>query len=402
MLFLEKFSIQNDFFLTEQEQKILFFLYQPLTGANVLALYNTLYFLKKTTNSQFNYSHQFLFDLLNIDDVIFTKYKEKLEAINLLSTFQNDKKETIYLIKKPLNYDEFLQDPILSQFLLSEVGEEMFLQLQNLFTPLLKENIISENYKNISKNFSDVYCFRRIDVKKDIIKFSHKTKNNSNSFFQKYFNYEEFMDKLTPKFKKPFLLEWKNIEYITKLSFIYEINPVKMAKLYKEFFRDNEDNNADLNNFKIYIKNKYLKDNVRLTKVNKKNIDNEENEMIFYLKNSHPNRIISNFMKNTYICFDLYDIAFELIKKNNVDIGIINALFMYIFNKKKKDDKFPTSYNYFKTVLDSWMKKGIVTVESAYNFLTEDKQFWNDNNKFNNKNRPQWFDKMRKDLGFKN
>ncbi|MDV3173853.1 MAG: DnaD domain protein [Candidatus Phytoplasma stylosanthis] len=400
MFSLYRFKIQSDDFFSNQEQKILNLLYQPLIGKGPFSLYNAFYFLsqsKQNKNDDFFYNHQFLFDLLNIDEIFFLQYKDKLEAVNLLSTFQNLKKETIYFLKKPLNYNDFFEEPILSQFLLSEVGENMYIQLQNLF--FYKENIELENYEDVSKKFSDIFKFKKMNISKNLFNSSKNKFNNRFSFFYKYFNYELFIHKLSQRFKKPFLLEYKNIEYITKLGFIYEIKPEKMAFLYQTVFRNDNESNIDLSKLKIHLRRQILKENKQITSVKIEDVHSEENEMIFYLKNSHPNRIINNFIKNVYICSELYNVAFQLIKQTNVDIGIINALFMYIFNKKNIDDKFPTSYNYFKTVLDSWLKKGIISTETAYDFLIEDKKI-NKNNNLNTKNPPKWLDNIRKNLGF--
>ncbi|MEZ0180278.1 DnaD domain protein ['Camptotheca acuminata' phytoplasma] len=399
MLSLDKLVIKNDFVLTNQEQKVLNLLYQPLMGAGTLGLYRIFYFLNQKNNSTTSFNHQFIFDLLNINEVVFLKYKEKLEAINLLSTFQSPQKEFIYLLKTPLNDNEFFKDPILSQFLVSEVGEEIYHQLKNLFS--VKTNIEFENYENISKNFSDVYTFKKINMTRNITDIHNQnTNDNKFAFFQKYFNYNTFMDNLATRFKQPFLLELKNIEYITKLGFIFEINPKEMATLYEDVFRNKDDNHLNLENLRIRLNKKISKDKNQLTLVNIESINDEEKKMIFHLKNVHPKQIIDNFVQNVYTCYSLYDVAYHLLKQNNVEIGVINALFMFICSKKRTEKDFPTSYNYFQTVLNSWLKKGIDSTESAYDFLIEEKKF--KKNKLNEKNSPKWLDDIRKELDFKN
>ncbi|WP_341266530.1 DnaD domain protein [Candidatus Phytoplasma fraxini] len=395
---LQKFNIKNDYVLTNEEQKILYLLYQPVLGIEALSLYNTLYFLNQNNNLNFIYNHQFLFDLLNINETNFIKYKEKLEAMNLLQTFENTKKEKLYLLQPPLNYKNFFQDPIFNQCLFSEIGENLYLQLVNIFCSE-QNQIMLQNYKNISKNFTDIYNFQKINLPSTINHFKQLQNDKPyNDLIQK-FNYESFIEKLPQRFKKPFLLEWKNIEYISKLSFIYDINPEKMASLYQDIFRNNHDDNIDLNNLQITFKRKYLKQNITLTSAS--NINDEENEMILYLKNTNPIRIIQNFSKNINVCSDLCDITFKLIGQTNTDIGVINALFMYVLKLKQNiNEKLIFNFNYFKTILDSWTQKGIISAETAYDFLIEDKNF--KNIKTNNKNRPKWLDEIKTELGFNN
>ncbi|MGM1458828.1 MAG: DnaD domain protein [Columbia Basin potato purple top phytoplasma] len=396
---LQKFNIKNNSILTNEEQKTLHLLYQPLIGLGALSLYNTFYFLNQNFILTLNYNHQFLFDLLNIDESLFIQYKEKLEAVNILQTFRNSKQEKIYFLQPPLNYVDFFKDPIFSQYLFSEIGENLYFQLRNLFNND-KNKISLDNYENISKNFSDIYRFQEINLPKTINNnLKHFKNNKSFVSLQKHFDYKLFIDKLPQRFKQPFLLECKSIEYITKLSFVYDINPEKMATLYQDIFRNNYDENIDLNNLKIMLNRKYFKKNIILKNV--KNINNEENEMILYLKNTNPNRIIQNFTTNHNIYADLCDITFKLMVQTETDIGVINALLMYVLKIKKNTNKsFVPNFNYFKTILNSWTKKGIISAETAFDFLIEEKEFQND--KPCKKNRPKWLDEVKEELGFNN
>nr|QOX89263.1 DnaD domain protein ['Parthenium hysterophorus' phyllody phytoplasma] len=76
------------------------------------------------------------------------------------------------------------------------------------------------------------------------------------------------------------------------------------------------------------------------------------------LKRSHPINIIKSFGKNINMHKRLNHDLFMLIQNNkNVDIGVINALLMYICKKKNHDIHFVLSYNYCNTVLKSWLKE---------------------------------------------
>ncbi|MDV3198079.1 MAG: DnaD domain protein [Vigna little leaf phytoplasma] len=388
------FRIQKQNILLSEEQKALILLYQPLIGSNALGLYNTLYFL----NDSFleldirEYTHQFLFDLLNIDEKDFEKIKEKLEIVNLLDTFQNDNKNRIYILHPPLIKDNFFQDPILNQFLLSEVGENIYTYLRKLFIlPIRQINLT--NYQKISKTFPEIHRFHKTNFKNLI----HKTLINSqNLIFRKYFDYEMFISGLPERFKKPFLLEWKSIDFITKIAFIYEIPPQEMSKIYQESFRNNYEENIDLNFLTTIIKRKFIKEE-KMQIVNTQELNDKENEMILYLKNTHPHRIINNFGKNKYFCAGLYDIVLRLHNQNNVENGVINALLMYVCKLKEHHNIAVPSYNYFQTILNSWLQKGIISTETAYDFLMENNKQYS--YKSNKKNNPKWLNDIKKELG---
>ncbi|XXP77290.1 MAG: DnaD domain protein [Lettuce witches'-broom phytoplasma] len=400
MLFtLQNFNVHNRNILSHEEQKILTLLYQPLIGADAIGLYYTLSFFNSNDLEEPNLIHQFLLDLLNIDEKTFFQFKDKLEAVNLLTTYQNKTKENLYVLNPPLSVVLFFQDPLLSQFLLSEVGEHIYFSLEKILLPETSLNLTT--YQNVSKHFTDVYHFEKINPQETLNSFKYNNEQKKQTtVLQKYFNYESFLNHLSERFKKPFLLEWQNMDYIIKLAFAYALIPEEMATLYQESFRNNYEDDLDLNHLRNSLKLKFLQSNAEIKTLSNKNLNTETNEMILYLKNSHPHRIIKNFSKNKRFGADLYDIVFLLLKKTEVEIGVINALIMYVCKKKAHQDDSFISYNYFDTILKSWTKKGIVTTETAYDYLMEENVF--KTSKKDNKNSPKWLDNFKKELGFKN
>jgi replication initiation and membrane attachment protein len=397
MYLSKKFQIQSQINInfSEEDHKILNLLYQPLIGVDSLGIYNTLYFLEKKNNLEFYYDHKFLLEILNFEWDYFEKCKEKLEAIGLIKTFQNNIKERIYIIFPPLNFLSFFQDPILNQFLLSTIGEKNYNYLEKLF--LKKEKLNLVNFKNISKKFEDIYVFKKINIKKEIVNYKNNSDNLNNIFYNN-FDFDLFIKNLSERFQKPFLFEWHNIEYIMKLSFVYGLNPEEMASVYQEFFRKNNEKEINLNNLRLFLKRKYLNQNYNIQLISSKNSKNEINEMILYLKNSDPYKIIRNFAKNNFFSSNLQDIVFRLIDQNNdIDKGVINALIMYVCKIKSRDNTSFLSYNYFQTILNSWLNQGINSAETAYNFLVEGISKKNKINKKNNKIRPKWLEDIKKE-----
>lgn len=79
------FKIENQISLSLEDHKTLNLLYQPLIGAQALGFYYIFLSLKH----DFEYEHRFLLDLAGVTTNIFIENKEKLEALNLLATYQN-------------------------------------------------------------------------------------------------------------------------------------------------------------------------------------------------------------------------------------------------------------------------------------------------------------------------
>ncbi|MDO8060304.1 DnaD domain protein [Candidatus Phytoplasma citri] len=396
--------------LTSEDYKVLNLLYQPLIGTIAISLYNTLYFLNESKNNidnNFTITYQMLFDFLNINKKTFQSNQYKLEALRLLETYSNDNQDIIYVLYSPVSAQKFFNDPLLSHFFLSEVGN-YYHCLQKLL--LNKLPLIPKNFQNISKNFVDLYKVNKINI--DYTSSYHHSNSgnaqNSNNnhlvVFKKFFDYEVFFNNLSERFKKPFLLENENIDYIVTLGFVYMLQPKEMAALYQKIFRHNYNQNLNINlnvlKDYLYEQNIKTKQNIKIIDVN--NYQQEKNEMILCLKRSHPIHIIKNFGKNININKKLNHDLFMLIQNHkNVDIGVINALLMYICKKKHHELDFVLSYNYCDVVLKSWLKRGIISAEMAYNYLTEELEN-NNNKKFNSARKnvplPKWLDDFMKNL----
>ncbi|MDO8064315.1 DnaD domain protein [Candidatus Phytoplasma bonamiae] len=392
--------------LTLEDYKVINLLYQPLIGTIAISLYNTLYFLNESKNNvynNFNITYQMLLDFLNIDQKTFQSNQYKLEALRLLETYSNDNKDIIYIIHSPVSVKKFFSDPLLSHFFLSEVGNYYHCLQKLLLTQL---PVIPKNFQNISKNFVDMYGVNKINIDHASLYKCSNLDNVKNStkhllVFQKFFDYEVFLNNLSERFKKPFLLEDENIDYIVTLGFVYMLQPKEMAILYQKLFRHNYNRISNLNILRDYLyeQNIKAKKNIKIIDVN--NNQQEKNEMILCLKRSHPIHIIKNFGKNINIHKKLNHDLFMLIQNHkDVDIGVINALLMYICKKKYHELNFVLSYNYCDAVLKSWLKRGIISTEMAYNYLTEELK--NNNNKFNSARKdvslPKWLDDFMKNL----
>ncbi|MDO7983822.1 DnaD domain protein ['Bituminaria bituminosa' little leaf phytoplasma] len=392
--------------LTLEDYKVINLLYQPLIGTIAISLYNTLYFLNESKNNiynNFNITYQMLLDFLNIDQKTFKSNQYKLEALRLLETYSNENKDIIYIIHSPVSVQKFFNDPLLSHFFLSEVGN-YYHCLQKLL--LNKLPTIPENFQNISKNFVDMYGVNKINIDHASLYNHSNLSNVKNStkhllVFKKFFDYEVFLNNLSERFKKPFLLEDENIDYIVTLGFIYMFQPKEMAVLYQKLFRHNYNRSINLNILRDYLYEQNIKTQKNIKIIDVNDNQQEKNEMILCLKRSHPIHIIKNFGKNISIHKKLNHDLFMLIQNNkDVDIGVINALLMYICKKKYHDLNFVLSYNYCDAVLKSWLKRGIISTEMAYNYLTEELK--NNNKKFNSSRKdvslPKWLDDFMKNL----
>ena len=154
------FMVRQNAQLSDVDQKILTFLYQPLIGSNAYSLYMTLWTeVGEETYWSNGILHSELLTLLNIGIPELYQARIKLEAIGLLKCYlkssQTDK-VYIYELLAPQSSAMFFKDDLLSLLLFETVGERKFKSLRNRFTI---SSFDKKEYKEITKSFLDVYHF---------------------------------------------------------------------------------------------------------------------------------------------------------------------------------------------------------------------------------------------------
>src|SRR5690554_1938030 len=187
--------------LASDEWKVLGLLYLPILGSKSFTLYHTLYHLLNGREYKSDvYNHQFLSDILNekIGDLKIAF--EKLEAINLLSTFK-DQDNYVYQLKSPLSPRGFFQDTILGHFLKTEIGSNYYNLLSSQFKV---KNVDLSTYEEVTKIFDDVYNFVPSKSYKDDSMYLGR-KSNKGSIIKDIIDYEKFVESLPNRLKKPIL-----------------------------------------------------------------------------------------------------------------------------------------------------------------------------------------------------
>jgi len=389
----QTFSILAQSALSSDEWKVLGLLYQPLMGTLAFSMYHTFYHLLNQKNYQSEvFTHQFLSDMLNEKYDKLKEAKEKLEALNLLSTFQ-DQEHFIYKLKTPLTPRGFFKDTVLGQFLQTEVGGKMFDQLTNLFKV---QKVELENYQEITKNFDDVFNFVASNDYVDTAMYLGK-RSNTGVKIQEQINYDTFVERLPDRVKKPILIRHDTKEAVQKLIFIYQLSMDEMAEIYLNTVQPN--GNIDLGQLNFKAQQYYIDKKSDIPVVQEKKELNGNGQLLHYLKTQSPLRIVEVYAKGDYQLMAT-ETVMQLMDRNQVEVGVINALLLHIL--KHKEGELP-HITYLEKVLETWLKKGIRTTEDAYNTVLNNqvpeqttksgsKQVKKDNNT------PEWVNDYLKEL----
>ncbi len=372
-----RIHIQSD--LSSGDFKSLALLYQPLLGMEAHGLYITFYQLVNHTHRG-SYTHQELFDFLNIKQSAFLGMRHKLEALNLLQTFQKSD-DFIYMMKTPLSAKQFLTDTVFGSYLQSEIGEKNLNKLAEMFR---KEKPDLEGYDNQTKAFDSLYEFKSLNLLKLDYGLQGRQQNGG-SHLNYRFDFNRFVELLPDRLKNSQLLNHKLQETISRIAFVYQYDVNDMVEVYTKASESKQNINYQILNFKA--KQYYESQNQILT------IKEKEEPEAAFLTSLTPQVIIAKYAKVDQQGLAL-STAVQLLERNQVDPGIINVILMLIL--KQKQGVLP-NLKYLETVLHDWMNKGVQTTEDALlysqNLETRfEKQQKQQQTKKKPKSEPDWMD----------
>lgn len=341
------FTLQVHSDLSALDYKVMALLYQPILGVAAHSIWTTLYQMsyrvKETT-----YTHQFLLDILNMKHQPFMKARHQLEALNLMNVYAHDN-HYIYCLKSPLTPKQFLIDTIFGSYLKTEIGEDNIEALKALFK--LDTNDL-QDYTNITKTFDELYEFKATEL----LSIDHELQGritNGGSHIKYTFDYETFEKSIPSRMKTTQLLTPKFSEQVTKIAFVYQLDPHEMAKIYVNAYIPG----SDVTYSQLSLKaSQYYQKNKQKLSVQEKDIS--EADLIAKVT---PEVIIRKYGKPEFAGMALQT-ASHLLERNQIDIGIINVALMFVL--KHKDGELP-NIKYMEIVLEDWLKKGVMTTEDA-------------------------------------
>jgi replication initiation and membrane attachment protein len=376
------FSIFSQTDLSATDFKVLALLYQPLMGLEGQALYTTFYQLINKTG-RISYTHQELFDLLNLKNVDFLKTRNKLEALNLLVVSQKED-AYLYTMKAPLTAKQFLVDTVFGSYLQSEIGEKNMGMLTSLFKIDLPQD---EGYVNITKSFDEMYEFKSLNLLNVGYPLQGRIQNGGSHINYK-FNYEAFVEHLPERLKTSQVLTDKFKDTITKIAFVYQFDVSDLVQIYEQAAKSKQNVNfAQLN---LRARQHYEQKHKLLT------IKQKDMPIPTLFDQVAPQVIIQKYAKTDQQGIALAT-ATQLLERNPVEPGIINVILMLIL--KHKDGILP-NYNYLEKVLLDWTNKGVQTTEDALSYSTTLENQWETKQKSQKQtvSKPDWLDDYITDL----
>lgn len=356
---------------SDYDRQLLTLFYQPLIGPKAMSLFMSFWAdAEREKDNEFN--HYYLMNLLTMPLGQVFEARISLEAIGLLRTYckqDGDDRSFVYELLAPMDAKSFFDDPLLSTFLFSKIGEQAYRGLRNRF---LDENLLDDTYKEVSRTFLDVYKPIRPGLSEQADEISGIKGRNESKGIQiahSDFDFNLLRSGLSEQMVPKSSLASVSKELIEKLAFLYSLTPIDMQKVIMMAL----DENLKLPENRVrkaavdYYKTNISQDVPTIEKVFTKKTDipleepkSREDKFIFYMENTAPREMLKDYTGNEPLPVDV-ELAERLVTIHGFPIGVVNVLLHYIIIRN--DGKI--TKNYAERIASHWANKKIATAKEA-------------------------------------
>ena len=354
--------------LNEYDKLVLNMLYMPILGSNAIVLYLKL---QSEAGSDFissEISHHHLMTCMNLSLDNIKDARLKLEGIGLIKTYylKGEINSYVYELYSPMSPSEFFSHPIFNVVLYNNVGKTEYNRLVDYFK---FPHVSLKDYEEITASFDSVFKSRNYTL----LELGNEDIAAKNKLLLKYeldYDFDLLISSIPEEMFNQKCLNKSMKELITNLSFLYDIDPVKMADIIRASL--NEKGNIDKDE---------LRKNTR--KFYQLNNDNRLPSLLFksqpeYLKsasgdNSRKGRIIKvfegtspyEFLKAKYKWAKPTERDMKLLENLLIDLklnpAVVNVLIDYTL--RTNNNKLVKSY--VETIAGQWKRSGIETASEA-------------------------------------
>ncbi|QDQ03305.1 helicase DnaB [Lysinibacillus fusiformis] len=365
----DTFDIRLPHALSTQERQLVTLFYQPLTGAEPISLYLTLWAEAEQMPGQ-QMTHYYLMNVLGLPIGKVFEARIALEAIGLLRTWKKEDTEQrsfLYELMRPLDADSFMKDPLLSMFLFSKIGEQAYRKLRQRFIRPVRDT----EFKDVSRAFIDVFKPVSTNIPSELQVGTENSKPQKvYPFYFEQFDFELLQAGLSEQLVPSSLLTLDVREAIAKLAFLYRLTALDMQKVVILALDDDlgisqerlRKAAADFYKLtvskeppklaRVYEAPATVEDSIQKTK---------DQELQHYLESTAPVQVLRDINNGKEPLQTSVQLAESLIVQHGMPVGVVNALLEYVM--LTTDMKLPKKY--VETIADHWVRKNIQTAKQA-------------------------------------
>jgi replication initiation and membrane attachment protein len=418
---IDHYTVATNGMLQDYDRKIVTFLYQPLIGAAPYSLFMSLWGeVEENRLWSIESAHYHLMNVLSVNLQEVYEARLKLEGIGLLKVYEkksDGERRFVYELQRPLSPQEFFHDGMLNVYLYRKIGRTHYMRLKNFFTD---EAVEKDQYSEITRSFQDVFTseqninFLQHDANAD-------SETDSGRQFIQYqngsglpldevdFDFQLLLSGLSEAMvpRKAFTVKVR--ETVTKLSYLYGINPLQMKNLVLSSV-DSEDE-IDLEMLRKAARDWYqLQTGEQLpdlaarisSKREVKRTDKpltKEDELLEYLETTSPKDVLADISNGSNPSKSDLQAVEEVLMSQKLPIGVMNVLIQYVL--LKTDMKLTKGY--MEKIASHWSRKKVTTAGQAMELAKKEHQQyleWAQGKKENKSKRrkpirteklPEWF-----------
>ncbi|RTR29645.1 Replication initiation and membrane attachment protein [Robertmurraya yapensis] len=399
MLPIDRYTVASNGILHEYDRKIITLLYQPLIGPIAMSLYMTLWAqVEENRLWSGEQSHHGLMTSMDLNLKSIHEARLKLEGIGLLKTFVQAKEESrsfIYEVQPPLQPDRFFLDGMLNIYLYQKVGKNQFVKLKQFFSD---KSIPTDEYKNVTRSFQDVYdssvpssMIEEIEQDSDQIYVGRAAQKGIKVDETAGFDFELLQAGLSESLVPKKALNQKVRDAISNLAYLYGIDPIQMKNLLISAMDDvaNKVNVEELRKaardwYQLEHQDKLPKlvDKVQPTmkQTGSSEPKTQEEKLVHYLETTSPRQLLSDISGGADPSKADLQIIEDVMFKQKLLPGVVNVLIQYVL--LKTDMKLTKGY--VDKIASHWTRKKISTVKEAMDLaIKEHRQYmeWAENKK---------------------
>ncbi len=376
---IDTYRIQLSRPLTIEDQQLIYSLYQPLVGSEAVSLYMTLWTSYEREDEE-EQSHYYLMSLFNTPLIPIFKARITLEAIGLMTTYRktiDDETSFLYVLHPPVDAKTFFEDPLLSTFLLSCVGEKMYLKLRQRFIQRVEGY---EQYEDISRTFVDVFrpSSQKHSKPLDEDEFLESREGAKGvPLYLKTFDFELLEMSLSKQLVPSSIFHQISRTTIAKLAFFYDFGPLDMKEIILIAMNYSDGNITDQDVRRATVD--YYKLNVS-TKIPivKKTFEQEvsevgpeatsaeamskEDKLIYYLETTSPVDMLRDILGAEPFPVDVA-LAERLMSVHELPTAVINVLLQYVL--LRNNGKITNSFA--ERIASHWAHSKVETAREAIN-----------------------------------
>lgn len=366
----DNFKIYKKHLLSGEDYIALAQMYLPIIGIDSYGLYSLLFTLKE--NEIFSYKK--LIDALNLTNISFIeKAFSKLEAVSLIEVYFNEQKGYLYNLKTPLSTTSFLQNSLLSSFLISQIGE---VEVDKIRSNNEKLNV--KSYKEITRSFDEVYDVTTDSIESifsKIFKAKNKVQVKVNN---PDFDYIFFKMNFDSSFIDPKILDDEEFkQQILTISYNYKLNEEEMKDvIIKTMNIDKDLKYADISkNARIFYQQKNKSKETRFvtkeadTFINS-STDDDTFRFIEKVENTAPIDLLQELNGGIKPSVSELKIIEDLVNNTSFPMSVINIMILLVCNEK--EGELP-GYNYFEKIANTWARAKIKTPLDVINYINKDR-----------------------------